>query len=55
MLYTSRYILLYVLVLLLYLSSTRGAGSSILKGFDGILSKYTGWKKLVPNGVRDKK
>lgn len=28
------------------LSSTRGAGSPILKGSDGTLSRYTGWKKL---------
>ena len=29
-----------------HLSSTRGAGSSILNGSDGTLSRYTGWKKL---------
>lgn len=29
-----------------HLSSTRGAGSPILNGSDGTLSRYTGWKKL---------
>lgn len=37
-----------------YLSSISGAGSSILNGSGGTLSRYTGWKKLEkakPNGA----
>lgn len=40
-----------IFMLVSHLSSTSGAGSSILNGSDGTLSRYTGWKKLeaTPN------